>query len=149
MLLNQLVQQAYFEELRTKQQLGYLVGAGYAPFNTRAGVAFYIQSPNNTSDVLSERHCQFIEFFTQELSHLDDEAFLEAKHALNLQIAEKDKNLRLRAQRLWVAITNDDHEFTMQKRLLTALNLLSKDIFIKNATSLINNQDSHAKLSCN
>ncbi|TMN86584.1 peptidase M16 [Pseudoalteromonas phenolica] len=149
MLLNQLVQQAYFDELRTKQQLGYLVGAGYAPFNTRAGVAFYIQSPNNKSDVLSERHSQFIDLFTEELTHLSNDAFLEAKHALKLQIAEKDKNLRLRAQRLWVAITNDDHYFSMQKRLLTALNLLSKDMFIKNATALISNQDSHARLSCN
>ncbi|MAD90212.1 MAG: peptidase M16 [Pseudoalteromonas sp.] len=149
MLINQLVQHHYFDELRTKQQLGYLVGAGYAPFNTRAGVAFYIQSPNFQSEELFKRHAQFIDSFLEQIQDIDLSAFLEAKSALEIQIAEKDKNLRLRAQRLWVAITNDDHTFTMQKRLLEALHGLSKDVFIKSAITLISKQDSHAKLTCN
>ena len=47
----------------------------------------------------------------------------ELKSALD--IAEKDKNLRLRSQRLWLAIGNRDHEFHMQQRLLDALNALT------------------------
>lgn len=149
MLINQLVQHLYFDELRTKQQLGYLVGAGYAPFNTRAGLAFYIQSPNYQSEHLYQKHDQFIDSFKEQLKDISQSAFLEAKNALEIQIAENDKNLRLRAQRLWVAITNDDHTFTMQKRLLKALQGLTKDIFLENAIALINNTDSHAKLTCN
>jgi secreted Zn-dependent insulinase-like peptidase len=149
MLINQLVQHLYFDELRTKQQLGYLVGAGYAPFNTRAGLAFYVQSPNNSSQLLLQSHEEFINMFLNNLSELSSEAFLEAKQALELQIAENDKNLRLRAQRLWVAITNEDHHFSMQSRLLTALQTLTKDVFINNAISLISNKDSHATLTFN
>jgi len=149
MLLNQLVQHLYFDELRTKQQLGYLVGAGYAPFNTRAGLAFYVQSPNNSSQLLQQRHDEFVAMFVNHLSELSLEAFSEAKQALELQIAENDKNLRLRAQRLWVAITNEDHGFSMQTRLLDALRTLTKDVFIENAISLINNKDSHATLTFN
>ena len=149
MLINQLVQHLYFDELRTKQQLGYLVGAGYAPFNTRAGLAFYVQSPNNSSKQLLQSHEEFINMFLNNLSKLSSDSFLEAKQALELQIAENDKNLRLRAQRLWVAITNEDHNFSMQSRLLTALQTLTKDVFINNAISLISNRDSHATLTFN
>ena len=149
MLINQLVQHAYFDSLRTQQQLGYLVGAGYAPFNTRAGIAFYIQSPDNSGEALFEHHKQFIHCFIDDLSKLEIKVFNDAKKALELQISEKDKSLRLKAQRLWVAITNDDHDFSMQQRLLSSLNKLNKDDFINNAIELINNENAHAKLTFN
>ena len=59
MALNHLINQDYFNELRTTQQLGYLVGTGYAPFNTRAGIAFYIQSPKFEAQTLLHRHNHF------------------------------------------------------------------------------------------
>ncbi|KKK97411.1 hypothetical protein LCGC14_2653010, partial [marine sediment metagenome] len=44
--------------------------------------------------------------------------------------AEKDKNLRLRSQRLWLAIGNQDHHFHMQQKLLAALDNLSLEQMI-------------------
>jgi secreted Zn-dependent insulinase-like peptidase len=46
MLANHVMSPRYFHQLRTEQQLGYLVGTGYVPINTLPGLAFYIQSPN-------------------------------------------------------------------------------------------------------
>ncbi|WP_405632568.1 insulinase family protein [Pseudoalteromonas sp. Ld20] len=125
MALNHLINQDYFNELRTNQQLGYLVGAGYAPFNTRAGMAFYVQSPDYSALTLLERHNEFIAKFLATLSQLDEQQWQQQKHGLTTHIAEKDKNLRLRSQRLWLAIGNQDHHFHMQKKLLNALKELT------------------------
>ena len=124
MALNHLIHQDYFNELRTNQQLGYLVGAGYAPFNTRAGVAFYVQSPNYTATTILARHNAFISDYIAYLAQLNEQQWLQHKHGLKTHIAEKDKNLRLRSQRLWLAIGNQDHQFHIQKQLLIELDKL-------------------------
>ena len=45
MLAEQLIATPFFNQLRTEQQLGYLVGSGYIPYNQHPGIGFYIQSP--------------------------------------------------------------------------------------------------------
>lgn len=149
MMLNQMISQDYFDKLRTELQLGYLVGCGYAPFNTRAGVAFYIQSPDNKPETLCKHHHAFILSFSKNITQLTDSQWLEAKQALRLQVAEKDKNLRLRAQRFWIAITNDDFEFSMQKRLITELDNLEKPDFIAYIQRIFANEYPHVTLRCN
>ena len=144
-----MISQDYFDKLRTELQLGYLVGCGYAPFNTRAGVAFYIQSPDNKPETLRKHHHAFILSFSKNITQLTDNQWLEAKQALRLQVAEKDKNLRLRAQRFWIAITNDDFEFSMQKRLITELDNLEKQDFIAFIQRIFANEYPHVTLRCN
>lgn len=125
MALNHLMSQDYFNELRTNQQLGYLVGAGYAPFNTRAGIAFYIQSPEFDANTLLARHTDFINNYVHTISKINEDNWQQQKQGLTTHIGEKDKNLRLRSQRLWLAIGNKDYNFDMQVRLLDALNKLT------------------------
>ncbi|KID54670.1 peptidase [Pseudoalteromonas luteoviolacea] len=125
MAFNQLVSQLYFEKLRTERQLGYLVGAGYAPFNTRAGIAFYIQSPKFNSRELLQQHQLFLADFVNNIDSMDGIHWHDVKSSLQSQIAEKDKNLRLRSQRFWIAIGNEDHTFSMQTQLLEALDKLT------------------------
>ncbi|MGO2012588.1 MAG: insulinase family protein [Pseudoalteromonas sp.] len=125
MALNHLINQDYFNELRTNQQLGYLVGAGYAPFNTRAGIAFYVQSPNYAPETILARHNSFINEYVASLKQLSEQQWQQKKHGLKTHIGEKDKNLRLRSQRLWLAIGNQDHQFHIQKKLLNELEKLS------------------------
>jgi len=113
MCLNQLMNQDYFEALRTQQQLGYLVGSGYAPFNTRAGIVFYIQSPQYSADELLVAHDKFVEEFKSSLFTLSQNDWENQKQALKTVVAEKDKNLRLRSQRLWLAISHGNDFMAM------------------------------------
>jgi insulysin len=138
MALNHLINQDYFNELRTTQQLGYLVGAGYAPFNTRAGIAFYIQSPKFEPTTLLHRHNLFISQYLATIDELTEQDWLQQKHGLTTHIAEKDKNLRLRSQRLWLAIGNGDHRFNMQQRLLDSLNALTLEDLKAYAAEIFN-----------
>ena len=101
------------------------MGAGYAPFNTRAGIAFYVQSPKHTADEILIRHQHFISNYLQHIDSLDEQQWQDTKAGLITHIAEKDKNLRLRSQRLWLAIGNRDSKFNMQQQLLVELDKLS------------------------
>ncbi|RXF01577.1 insulinase family protein [Pseudoalteromonas sp. PS5] len=149
MAINNLLNQDYFEQLRTKEQLGYLVGAGYAPFNTRAGVAFYIQSPNFNSEHLLTRHSAFLKTFAKQLRECDEASWQRSKESLLLQISEKDKNLRLRAQRLWISITNDFHQFDMQCRLIAALDKLERSDVVAYVDNMLKPDSPRLVLQCN
>ncbi len=126
MLINHLISQDYFNEMRTQKQLGYLVGSGFAPLNTRAGIAFYIQSPQTDSDILATYNNQFLQQYHKSIAQLSDQQWAQAKTTLLTQIKEKDKNLRLKSQRFWLSIGNGDKKFDMQKRLEMALLQLSQ-----------------------
>ncbi|WP_372766932.1 insulinase family protein [Pseudoalteromonas sp.] len=144
MALNHLISQDYFHDMRTEKQLGYLVGSGFAPLNNRAGIAFYIQSPEVTSDILIEHSNHFLTNYHLKLNTMDADDWEQAKQALMMQIVEKDKNLRLKSQRFWLAIGNGDGQFDMQAQLKTALLQLSKAqlvsytkrLFAENSTRL-------------
>ncbi len=44
-LANHLMSATFFHEIRTKQQLGYMVGTGNMPLNRHPGLILYVQSP--------------------------------------------------------------------------------------------------------
>ncbi|MEL0606546.1 hypothetical protein, partial [Pseudoalteromonas undina] len=70
------------------------------------------------AQTLLHRHNHFVSQVIANLDALDETAWQQHKQALATHIAEKDKKLRLRSQRIWLAIGNKDINFHMQKRLL-------------------------------
>lgn len=126
MCLNHVVSQDYFQYMRTEKQLGYLVGTGYAPLNSRAGMAMYVQSPNYTADELLKFHNTFSNSYADNILQLSDLDWHQIKMGLLTQIQEEDKNLRVRSQRYWLSLNNNDLTFDMQNRLATCLNSLTK-----------------------
>lgn len=136
MALNHLISQDYFHQMRTEKQLGYLVGSGFAPLNNRAGIAFYIQSPEVEADILLSHSNQFLTSYHLTINALSEQDWEQSKQALMLQIVEKDKNLRLKSQRFWLAIGNHGGNFDMQHKLKTALLQLSKAQLVSYAKRL-------------
>ena len=91
MALNHLISQDYFHDMRTEKQLGYLVGSGFAPLNNRAGIAFYIQSPEITADILKQHNNHFLSQYHNTISNMEEEDWEQAKQAL-LQLRQELKN---------------------------------------------------------
>ncbi len=121
MLANHILAPRYFHQLRTEQQLGYLVGTGYVPVNTLPGIAFYVQSPNHAADVLYQATVAFFRHFIGELSQLHDRDFQSLKQGLAAQLAERDTSLSARAKRYWSALSQGDYDFDLTQRILNAL----------------------------
>ncbi|MGF1758388.1 insulinase family protein [Photobacterium sagamiensis] len=124
-LANHLMSTTFFHELRTKQQLGYMVGTANLPLNRHPGLILYIQSPVAGPQHLSEAIDDFANAFALVLLELNEAQWQASKQGLIAQISEPDTNLRTRAQRYWVSIGNKDNEFNQRTRVvkeLTALN---------------------------
>ncbi|MDP4536419.1 insulinase family protein [Alkalimonas collagenimarina] len=130
MLANHLLAPQYFHQLRTEEQLGYLVGTGYVPVNTMPGLAFYIQSPKADCPHLYQSTLAFYRSFLAELETLSELEFSELKQGLLSQLQEKDTSLSSRAKRLWLAIGQDDHSFDLTLRITHAVELLTLERFI-------------------
>ncbi|MGS2721331.1 insulinase family protein [Paraglaciecola aestuariivivens] len=115
-LFEQMIAAPFFNQLRTEQQLGYLVGSGYIPYNQHPGIGFYIQSPHASTEQLVFAIKSFINEFFQHIEQFKT-MWEPLKNGLIKQLAEKDTNLSMKSQRLWMAIGNNDFDFSSNHQL--------------------------------
>ncbi|GAB2665436.1 insulinase family protein [Vibrio panuliri] len=130
-LANHLMSATFFHEIRTKQQLGYMVGTGNMPLNKHPGIVLYVQSPNAAPVELISSIDEFLNAFYMVLLELNEYQWHSSKRGLWNQIATPDTTLRGRAQRLWVAIGNKDEDFNQRQRVLAELKKLTRSDMIR------------------
>jgi len=121
MITSHLLSPLFFQQMRTEKQLGYIVGVGYVPINRYPGIAFYIQSPHTNSIALAS---VMDEFINESLTFLDEvslDDWQELTQGLAGQLQENDQNLRIKSQRFWAAICNQDTLFMHKEQLLEAI----------------------------
>ena len=115
-LAEQLIASPFFNQLRTDQQLGYLVGSGFIPYNQHPGIGFYIQSPYHPVEYLIDAIHVFLHKIVENInqySHVWD----ALKQGVMQQLMENDTNLSMKSQRLWMAIGNQDRTFTYNSQM--------------------------------
>ena len=130
-LANHLMSTTFFHELRTRQQLGYMVGTANLPLNRHPGLILYIQSPVAAPTQLLEAIDEFTNAFALVLLELNESQWQASKQGLIAQISEPDTNLRARAQRFWVSIGNKDNEFNQRQKVIEALEAISRADMVK------------------
>ncbi|PMK00828.1 insulinase family protein [Vibrio sp. 10N.261.55.A7] len=130
-LANHLMSATFFHEIRTKQQLGYMVGTGNMPLNRHPGIVLYVQSPNAAPIDLISSIDEFLNAFYMVLLELNEYQWHSSKKGLWNQISTPDATLRGRAQRLWVAIGNKDVEFNQRETVLEELKKLTRSDMIR------------------
>jgi insulysin len=96
-ILMQAIKEPFFNQLRTKQQTGYLVHSFSEEVERKLFNMFAVQS--NTHDVrdLLSRFEQFIEEYVQEIGKqtLSEDQFDTIRHALLKQYSETKKNIQI------------------------------------------------------
>lgn len=136
-LANHLMSATFFHEIRTKQQLGYMVGTGNMPLNRHPGIVLYVQSPKAAPIELLSAIDEFLNAFYMVLLELNEYQWQSSKKGLWNQVATPDNNLRGRAQRLWVAIGNKDEEFRQREQVLEELKGLTRSEMIRFVVSIL------------
>lgn len=121
MLANHVLSPEYFHQLRTEQQLGYLVGTGYVPINTLPGIAFYIQSPATDCEKLYDATVSFFRAFLDDTAAMSEQEFSDVKQGLLAQLNERDNSLGARAKRYWLALGQQDYSFALNERIVAEL----------------------------
>ncbi|MCL1076900.1 insulinase family protein [Parashewanella spongiae] len=138
-LLNHTMSSKFFHELRTRKQLGYMVGTNYLPLNRHPGMIFYIQSPNCGPKTLLNEIDTFLSDFAYTVMELTEQQWAQTKQGLTNQIMEHDPNLKTRGQRFWTSIGNKDHKFDHREQVVNEINHLTRADLIKFLMDKMNN----------
>lgn len=132
----QLIRQPYFNQLRTEQQLGYVVSAMPATMRTTPGFAFLIQSPKVSSAELLSRTYQFLDAFPDRLENMDETEFEQYKTGLISLLTEKDKNLGSRTGRFWSDMDKQIWSFDSARQIANKVSEISSASYQKFFTRL-------------
>ena len=147
LLLGQMTEEAGFDQLRTKEQLGYIVFTGVKMQATTMGYRVIIQSERPT-EYLEERINAFLAHFGKLLETMSKEDFESHKSSLIAKRLEKIKNLDQESTRFWSHISNEYLDFLSREHDVSYLKPLTKSDLIDFFQHYINpTSPSRAKLS--
>lgn len=125
-LLMQDINAPFFEELRTKQQTGYLVYSGSEELERKLFSFFTVQSDTHSGRDLLARFELFIERYLQEMPHeLTEERFKTLKYSLIDSLEKANKNVREMAQTLNLIAFKYDADFDWLDKRVAGLKELS------------------------
>ncbi|MDC8804926.1 insulinase family protein [Halomonas pacifica] len=116
-VLGQLLSTPFYTRLRTEEQLGYIVNAGYRPLLDAPGIALLVQSPETGSQAIGEHIDAFLETFDATLAELDDATLAPYRQAVRDQLLARDTSLGQLTDRLWRGLALGDEAFDRRERL--------------------------------
>ena len=125
-LAGQLLRSPFFSDLRTEQQLGYVVSAGIRRMDTQSGNLFLVQSPRADVAYLEQATITFLKSYVANWDELGEADFEQQKNGLIARLTEKDKNLAQRSQRYWRSLAEENYSFDSNQRIADIVAGLSK-----------------------
>ena len=124
-LFAQTVSTPFYHELRTQQQLGYIVFGSYYPVREVPGAVFVVQSPQAGVVALEQAVTTFLKTYKPDF----DTQFHVHQLALVGQLSEKPKNLNALVSQFWQSLNSGDTAFTRDKALIAAVENYELDAF--------------------
>jgi secreted Zn-dependent insulinase-like peptidase len=121
-LTAQIMSSGFFQELRTEQQLGYVVGAYNFSKARVPALLMLVQSPVADANKVASAMQTFM---LQVEPALDQEQFERHKVSLISDIMRPDKNLSERAEFLWQSIAAKEWDFNGRQTLADAVDALT------------------------
>lgn len=125
-LLTQLIKGPFFFNLRTTNQVGYLVHATSLNVLEVPGLLFSIQSPTHTPIQINKLIDLFLEEFEETLTQMPADELMQAKQGLRTRIMTRDKRLANRTNRYWQEIDLRKFDFDSRERLSALIENLDK-----------------------
>ena len=128
-LLEQIIKEPFFNQLRTTEQLGYIVHSGTKKQTEMISYRFIIQSEMNPV-FLESRIEQFLLDFKDKLYHMSDHLFEKNKKSFVYKMLEKHKNMKQQSSFLWRHICSGYYDFQQKENDADLVVGLSKKEFI-------------------
>jgi len=125
MLLDQITHEPCFDQLRTKEQLGYIVYSGARHSITTYGFHFIIQS-EKTAPYLETRIEAFLESLSKLIEDMSETDFENNKRSLIVKRLEKSKYLDQETGRHWNQIHSEYYDFESAQKDVALIKPLTK-----------------------
>lgn len=115
-----------FHQLRTVEQLGYIVSTALKITLTSAGFRILIQSEKDCG-FLTSRIDAFLDYLQEFLNNMSDEFFEKQKASRIDKINERAKNLTQETKRYWQQISSSTYKFDEVDEQTSVLNSVTKE----------------------
>lgn len=125
LLFAQMTDEPAFDQLRSKEQLGYVVWSGARYSATTIGYRVIIQS-ERTAKYLESRIDAFLGDFGTKLEEMSEQDFEGHKRSVVKRRLEKVKNLSSEASRFWAHIGSEYFDFTQNETDASTVRSLSR-----------------------
>jgi len=123
----QIMKSGFFQQLRTEQQLGYIVSAFSWPRREIPGLVMLVQSPSADAPMVATA---IDEFMRAVESDLDKDQFERHKAALRSDILRPDKNIWERSEFYWQSIARHQENFDSRELLADAVEELTLETWL-------------------
>lgn len=125
-LIDQILSEPFFDQLRTKEQLGYVTYCHSREYSGVHGFNFVIQSDYNV-DYLESRIENFLGWAKSHLQNITDEEFESERKALLTKILKKKKKLFEYSSYLWAEIKKEIYHFQKKEDYAQVVKTLTKE----------------------
>jgi len=111
-IVMQFIDEPFFDDLRTKQQLGYVVQSYDVKILGITGNRFVVQSPQKSCEYLIGAINKFLLEIREKFKNMTDDQFNTNRKSIITQVAEKDITLNDQHTRFWTEINTHELGFT-------------------------------------
>lgn len=125
-LLGRMMKPDFFEQLRTQEQLGYIVTARPKPFQQHPGIFFLVQSPKVSADKLTARIHRFIKTYAENFNQIPQETLNKHQQGLANDLRKKPQSLSEKGNMYW-SLLLDQQPFDVSERLAKATEALTRE----------------------
>ncbi|GAB5368156.1 hypothetical protein AAMO2058_001294300 [Amorphochlora amoebiformis] len=146
-VLGHLISEPAFDQLRTKEQLGYSVFSTPSSVNGSLNLLILVQSPTKGAKYLDDRVEAFIGKFQKDLADMDEKSFLANKTAVIKKKRKKDKKMKEEASRHWGKIVYKRYNFDKVELEVAEIEKLSKKDVLDFYIRYLSISPTRAKLS--
>ncbi|MFT7287302.1 MAG: insulysin [Halieaceae bacterium] len=121
-LTAQVLRSGFFQQLRTEQQLGYVVSSFPWMQYDVPGLLLLVQSPSHSAAAVQTAMDRFLK---STITEITEEQFVRHREALTNDILKPHKNLGERAEFYWQAIASRKWHFDSPQRMAEAVNAIN------------------------
>ena len=137
-VIAQALEQPFFTEMRTNQQLGYIVWSYTRNRDETHYLSFLIQSGAFTADNVNQRADDFISSLPEFLASMDTETFQQLKESAIEKLKKKPMSITERANKLSAYIFEHDADFHRDEKTIAALKTLAQSEAVELLSSTVN-----------
>ena len=137
-ILNQAIKRPFFTEMRTNQQLGYIVWSGTRRIDDFYNLFFVIQSGVYSADELNARAEDYINKLPDIVSELDGETFESLRKSSIEELEKKPKTIYERAMKSKDIIFEFESHFGRDNETIDALKIIQQSDVVNFLGAAIN-----------
>ncbi|MBD2784959.1 pitrilysin [Xenorhabdus sp. DI] len=125
-VLSRILSPWFFEQLRTKEQLGYVVSATNSGIGEQFGLGFLVQSNSQQPDYLHQRYQGFYQQADKKLKAMSDAEFEQYKKSLLTEMREPPQTFYSEVARYEGDFGLNNFKFDTREKTIAALEKVTK-----------------------